>query len=123
MLRIGNTHTSKTKVTPAQSAETMGSGNLPVFATPALVALMENAAMLSVASLLATTESTVGSHIDVKHLAPTSIGATVSATALLEKIEGRKLTFQITAHEGDKKIGTATHIRYIIDVKQFLGKI
>jgi predicted thioesterase len=123
MLKIGLKHTSKTTVTTEKTAEVMGSGNLPVLATPALVALMENAAMLSVDKTITETQSTVGVHMDIKHLAPSPIDALVEAKAELTAIEGRKLSFTISAYEGDKKIGIATHTRYIIEVEPFLKKM
>lgn len=114
-------HTSTVLVTESLTAAAMGSGDMPVYATPALVALMENAAMCCATELLGEGETTVGGHIDVRHLAPSRIGATVSATATLTAHEGRKLTFSITAQEGDKAIGTATHTRFIVNRQKFLG--
>ena len=86
---------------------------MPVFATPALVALMENAAMQAVASLIPEDSTTVGGFIETSHLAPSSLGATIQATATLTEVKGRKLTFTIEAKEGEKTVGKATHIRFI----------
>lgn len=115
------THTSTAVVSEALTAAAMGSGDMSVFATPALVALMENAAMLCVRPLLKEGETTVGGQIDVKHLAPSRIGASVAATATLTAHEGRKLTFDITATEDDKTIGTASHTRFIVNREKFLA--
>jgi len=96
---------------------------MEVLATPRMIALMENAAMLAVAPALAPGETTVGGQISVSHLKPSAVGATVTATAVLTHIEGRKLTFSITASEGDKRIGEGTHIRFIVNREKFLSSL
>ena len=122
-LSLGMKYVSETVVGEENTAVTMGSGDLPVFATPAMVALMENAAMLAVASALEGGDTTVGGHIESSHLRPTPVGAEVSATATLEKVEGRKLYFKIIAHQGDVVIGEGTHLRFIVNREKFLAKI
>lgn len=94
-----------------------------MLATPRMIALMENAAMLAVAPALAPGETTVGGQILVSHLKPSAIGATVSATAVLTKVEGRKLTFSLSAVEGDKLIGEGTHVRFIVNREKFLSTL
>lgn len=116
----GLTHTSTLEVTPGLTAEAMGSGDMPVLATPAMVALMENAAMMAVAPHLDRNAATGGGHIDASHLKATPVGATVSARAVLTAVEGRKLTFEIEAREGDTVIGKATHLRFIVDRQKFM---
>ena len=116
-------HTSITTVTEKNTALAMGSGDLPVFATPALVSLMENAAMLAARQLCSDIETTVGASIEVKHLRPSPINATITATALLAERDQRKLTFSITAHDGENTVGTATHIRYIVNRDKFMNKL
>lgn len=116
-------HTSTTTVESAATAAAMGSGDMPVLATPALVALMENAAMLAASTLLDEDYTTVGASIEVKHLLPSPMGATVQATAVLSEQDGRRLTFDITAVDGDKTIGTATHTRYIVNRERFMSKL
>ena len=101
----------------------MGSGDMPVLATPAMLALMENAAMLAVADELPEGSTTVGGQISSSHLAPSPVGAEVSAKATLEKIDGRKLFFNVIATEGDKVIGEGTHLRFIVDRERFLAKL
>ena len=123
MLETGLTYTATTKVTQEKSALAMGSGNLMVFATPALVALMENAAMNAVAPCLPDGSTTVGSEINVTHTKPTGIGATVSATAELLSVDGRKLLFKVAAHDGVGLIGEGTHVRFVVDVERFLSKL
>lgn len=123
MLETGLTYTSRLTVGNENTAIALGSGDMPVLATPAMMALMENAAMLAVASELEDGDTTVGGHIESSHLRPTPVGAEVSATAALEKVEGRKLYFKIIAHQGDVVIGEGTHLRFIVNREKFLAKI
>lgn len=123
MLETGLTYTSRLTVGNENTAIALGSGDMPVLATPAMMALMENAAMLTVASELEDGDTTVGGHIESSHLRPTPVGAEVSATATLEKVEGRKLYFKIIAHQGDVVIGEGTHLRFIVSREKFLSKI
>jgi len=101
----------------------MGSGTLPVLATPRLAALMENAAMLAVAPSLGDGETTVGGEISLRHLVPSAIGVEVSAKAVLEREEGRKLVFRLEARQGDTLIGEGTHTRFIVQADRFLQKL
>ena len=123
MLTEGLQHTSTIQVTENNTALTMGSGDMPVFATPSLVALMENAAMKAVAPHLPDGSTTVGGFIETSHLAPSVIGATIEATATLTEVKGRKLSFTIEAIEGDKLVGKATHIRFIVEREKFLNNL
>ena len=123
MLETGLTYTSRLTVGNENTAIALGSGDMPVLATPAMMALMENAAMLAVAPALEEGDTTVGGHIESSHLSPMSVGAEVSATATLEKVDGRKLYFKIIAHQGDKIIGEGTHLRFIVNREKFLAKI
>lgn len=123
MLEIGLKHTSQTVVSKANTAATLGSGDMDVFATPAMVALMENAAMCCVAPHLPEGSSTVGSEIQTSHVKPSAIGVTIEATAELMEIEGRKLVFKVLAKEGNKIIGEGQHVRYIVDKERFLSKL
>ena len=91
MLEKGLTATSRTVVCEENTARTMGSGDLPVFATPAMVALMENAAMTAVAAALPEGSTTVGSEMNCSHIKPSKLGAAISATAVLTAVEGRKI--------------------------------
>jgi len=123
MVEIGNRYRSKCVVTEAMTAKAVGSGDLEVLATPIMIALMENAAMLTVASLLRENETTVGGYMECSHLKPTAIGEEIEALAHLYKIEGTALHFDIEAYADDKKIGTGHHIRYIVDRSRFLSKL
>ncbi len=123
-MKIGLTHTSSIEVTIDRTAASMGSGDLNVLATPAMLALMENAAMLAVAEYLPEGSTTVGGHISSSHLAPTPVGALVTATATLTVVEGRKLTFKVEAHdEQGNLLGEGSHLRFIVDKERFLSKL
>ena len=123
MLETGLTHTSSIVVGDSDTAIALGSGDMPVLATPAMLALMENAAMLAVAGELPEGCTTVGGSISSSHLAPSAVGAEVRAHASLEKIDGRKLYFNVIALEGDKVLGEGTHLRFIVDRRKFLQKL
>ncbi len=123
MLTIGLTYTSETTVRGENTAMALGSGDLPVFATPAMVALMENAAMNAVSQELEEGSSTVGGFIEVSHLAPSPIGAKIAATAVVTEVEGRKLTFDVKAFQDDKLIGEGKHIRFIVNKERFVEKL
>lgn len=101
----------------------VGSGDLRVFATPMMLALMENAAMMCAADQLDANTTTVGSYISSSHVKPTGIGHTVSATAELVETTGRKLTFKVTASDEDGLIGEGEHVRYIVDKERFMSKV
>ncbi len=119
----GLTYTSTTVVGQACTALAMGSGDMEVFATPALVALMENAAMNAVKDCLPDGATTVGAMIHTSHIKPSGIGEEVKATATLEEADGRKLTFRIIAEDSKGTVGEAIHVRYIVDRERFLRKL
>lgn len=123
MIETGLTYTATTKVTQEKSAIAMGSGNLMVFATPALVALMENAAMMAVAPSLPEGSTTVGGAISIQHTRPSGMGQEVSATARLVAVDGRKLSFEFVAHDSSGVIGEGTHVRFIVDAERFMAKV
>lgn len=123
MLKEGLTYTSKLTVTDNDTAIALGSGNLPVLATPRMMALMENAAMLCVANELPEGSTTVGGHIESSHLKPSKVGAEVSATATLTKIESKKLYFDVKAEMNGVIIGEGTHLRFIIDKEKFMSRL
>ena len=119
----GLKHISTTTVTTANTALTMGSGDMEVFATPAMVALMENAAMKAVAPHLPEGSTTVGAMMQTSHIKPSAPGETVTAEAVLQEVDGRKLTFRITAYDAEGTIGEGIHIRYIVDRERFLSRL
>lgn len=123
MLEKGLKHQSVMRVTDGNTAEFIGSGDMAVLATPAMVALMENAAMLAVALHIEEGETTVGSMISTSHLKPSKIGNTISAIAELTEVDGRKLSFKIEAYDGDVLIGSGEHVRYVVNREKFLSKL
>lgn len=122
-METGLTYTATLTVDNAHSAIAMGSGDMPVLATPAMVALMENAAMMAVAPHLPEGATTVGGQISTSHLRPSAMDAVVTATATLEKVEGKKLFFRVEAHQGETLIGEGTHLRFIVDREKFMEKL
>jgi len=122
-LKTGLTCERKEAVTENNVASNYGSGIVAVYSTPAMVGLMEGAALSCVGPLLPEGWSTVGMSLDVKHLAATPIGMTARATAELTVIEGKKLVFKVEAFDDKEKIGEGIHERYIIDMKKFMAKI
>lgn len=123
MLEKGLSAQSTATVTAENTAVRMGSGDMPVFATPAMVALMENAAMLAVAGELPEGATTVGSEMNATHIKPSGLGAIVTATAVLTAVEGRKLTFNVGARDAEGMIGEGVHVRFVVDRERFLAKV
>ncbi len=123
MLKVGLKHTSEQTVSEAQTAVQLGSGDMPVLATPAMMALMENAAMLAVADELPNGCTTVGGYIESSHLKPSKIGDKITATAEVTRIDGKKIEFKISAYSGDTMLGEGTHLRFIVDKDRFMSKI
>lgn len=120
MLKEGLSHTSVLTVTEAYTAQALGSGDLPVLGTPAMLALMENAAMLAVANELEEGQTTVGGYLGASHVKPSKLGATVEATATLTKVDRRKLSFHVVAKENGEVIGEGEHLRFIVDKQRFM---
>jgi predicted thioesterase len=123
MLEVGLKHTSTLLVTDDVTAVKIGSGDMAVLATPAMMALMENAAMLAVADELPEGCTTVGGHIASSHLKPSKVGDTVTATAKVVKVDGKKIEFKVSAYSGDVLIGEGSHLRFVVDRERFLSKI
>lgn len=122
-MKIGLTYTSTLVISKDHVAAVMGSGDLHVFATPAMVALMENAAMLAVANHLPEGSTTVGAMMNTSHVKPSPVGDEVKATAVLTEMEGRKLTFSVKAEDSKGVIGEAVHVRYVVDKEKFMSKL
>ena len=101
-------------------ATAMGSGSVAVYATPAMVALMEAAAVAALAPALPEGQSSVGIALDVKHLAATPLGQQVRARAEIAQVQGRRVTFQVQAWDEHELIGDGTHVRYVIDIVRFM---
>lgn len=110
-------------VTSDKTAIAYGSGTVEVFATPAMIALMEQTAMESVAHFLPETYTTVGTEVLVKHFKATLPGKIVTCNSRLIQAEGMKLVFEITASEASGMIGKGTHTRYIVDKQAFVDNL
>ena len=118
-LKQGSTGTTEILVGTRDTAPHVGSGKIKVLATPVLVMMMEEAALNAVEGLLPEGHQTVGTRLDVSHTAATPVGMRVTATAELVKIDGRKLTFQVTARDEKEAIGSGTHERIVVNVARF----
>jgi predicted thioesterase len=105
------------------TATHVGSGNAAVLATPVMIAFMEGAAMDAVQPLLPAGSTTVGIHVDVRHIAATPLGMKVTIRAELIKVEGRALTFQVSADDEKERVGEGTHQRAIIDIARFQERV
>ncbi len=122
-LKVGTKATATTIVSDKNTAQTMKSGSLPVFATPSMVALMEEASCLVIKDYLEIGEGTVGIALNIQHIAPTALKDTVTATSTLSQIDGRKLVFTVEVHDTHKLIGKGTHERFIINNEKFMSKL
>lgn len=122
MLETGIKGMQQVTVDSNNSARTMGSGTLEVFATPAMIALMEKTAWKSVADALDEGCGTVGISLDVKHSAATPLGMTVTCESELIEIDGRRLVFQVTAKDEAGVIGEGRHERFIVNNDKFQAK-
>ena len=112
-----------TTVVHENTAAAVGAGGVEVFGTPMMIALMENAAWAAVADELDAGHVTVGTVVNVKHLAATPLGQRVRAVAELTEVEGRRLVFKVEAYDEKQKIGEGLHERFIVHLERFLGRI
>lgn len=104
------------------TALSFGSGGVTVFATPMMVGMMENASLKAVDKFLPEGYTTVGTHLDVSHMAATPVGMKVRAQSKLVKIEGKALTFKVEVYDEVEKVGEGTHQRFIVPSEKFLEK-
>ena len=123
MLEVGLKYESRLTVDAENTALALGSGDMEVLATPAMVALMENAAMKAVADYLPEGSTTVGIEISTSHLKASAVGANVVAEATLDEVDGRRLKFSLKAWDDAGVIGEGVHTRFIVDRKRFLSKL
>lgn len=119
---LGKAAVSSTIVTNNNTAKAVGSGSLEVFATPMMIALMEQAACECLADGLEEGQTSVGTKINVSHTAASPIGSEITATAVIEYIFGHKIEFTVSASDGTREIGKGKHTRIIVDEKQFMEK-
>lgn len=122
-LRVGLFSEATVTVDDRLLATTMGSGSVTVYATPAMVALMEAAAVDALTPALAEGQSSVGIALDIRHLAATPPGRQVRARAEVIQVQGAKVTFQVRAWDEHELIGDGTHTRYVIDVARFMQRV
>lgn len=116
---VGAKGTASKVVTANITAKTLGSGSLEVFGTPAMVALMEEAACHAVAAELGASQTTVGTNVDIVHLKCTPLGMGVRAEATVTAVKGNFMTFDVVAYDDKEKIGQGTHQRAIVSTSKF----
>ena len=121
-IEIGTKGYAEALVEQEDTAKVVGSGDLLVYATPCMVALMEGAACESIAPFLAPGESSVGTMMQVNHISATPVGMEVRAESEVTAVDGRKVTFSIKAFDEAGEIGNAVHERFIIKADRFLEK-
>ncbi len=107
-------------VTEADTAVALGSGQVPVLATPRVLALAERATVAAVASTLAAGATTVGTRVELDHLVPILVGAEVEVTAVLERVTGRRLEFAVRLTDGDREVARGRITRVVVDTVGFL---
>ena len=110
-------------VTDEVTASKVGSGLLPVYATPSMIALMEGTCAESVQPYLAEGEGTVGVGVDIKHIAATPVGMTVRCESLLKEVNGKKLVFEVNVYDEKGLVGTGIHKRAIINNEAFMSRL
>lgn len=120
---VGLHGTAREDVNDKNTAIAYGSGSINVFATPAMIGLMEKAALSSVDPLLPEGHSTVGIKVDVEHVAATPVGGFVEARSELLEIDGRRLVFKVEAFDGKDLVGRGRHERFIVATDKFLAKV
>lgn len=122
-LRTGLSHTENIIVTLDDTAASYGSGLVEVFATPAMIALMEQTCLKLALPFLEEGFNTVGTEVNVKHIKASPVGKRIHCTAILEQIDGKQLIFSVKASDEDGEIGYGTHTRFIINTLKFMEKL
>jgi predicted thioesterase len=120
-IMIGAVGSAHLIVGEADTAIALGSGDVPVLGTPRVVALLEKAAVAALVGDLAVGTTSVGTHIAVDHVAASIVGAQVEATAEVVEVDGRTVSFRLSAQDGDRTIATGSHLRIVVDRERFLG--
>jgi len=121
-LSLGKAASVSVTVDESNTAKEMKSGSLPVFATPSMIALMEQAACDCLADYLTDGQTSVGSSISVEHTVASPLGAKITATATIDSVSGRRIDFTVTAADGVGEIGKGKHSRVIVDLDRFMKK-
>jgi fluoroacetyl-CoA thioesterase len=122
-LRPGLTGSAELKVAVEHTAPSIGSGLVPVLATPVMINVIEAAALAAVEPLLPAGHQSLGIHLDVRHFAATPIGMSVRATAELVAIDGRTLMFRVEARDDKEPIGDGSHQRVVVNVARFDARV
>ena len=122
MLERGIIGNKEITVTEDRTAKAMGSGELPVFATPAMIALIEETAWRSVVPFLDPGQGTVGTKLEISHLAATPLGMQVSCRTELTEVDRRRLVFKAEVFDASGKVGEGTHERFIVENEKFLSR-
>ena len=112
-----------TVVGPENTAVTVGSGSLPIFSSPSMVALAEQAAVSAIQAFLPLGTTTVGMSISMKHLAATPVGHNIQAEAVVTAVEGRRIEFQVKVFDEREKIGEGHHERFVLEAESFMNKL
>ena len=123
MLEPGIKNAIELTVTKDKCAGALGSGDLDVFATPAMIALMEETAWRSLVPYLEPGESTVGTALDVRHLAATPVGLKVRCETELTQVDRRRLVFSVKVYDPFGLVGEGTHERFVIQYEKFMKKV
>ena len=121
-ITIGMKGTAESLVEREDTAKEVGSGSLLVYATPCMVALMEGAACEAIADALKETDTTVGTMLNIEHISATPVGLEVRAEAEVTAVEGKVITFRVTAFDEAGEIGRGTHKRVIVNTQRFLDR-
>jgi predicted thioesterase len=120
---VGQEGVAETRVTPETTADAFGNAGVDVFATPALVALFERAAIAALVPHLDPGQASVGSIVRITHRAPTPLGDSVRAVARVRSVEGAQVWFDLEAHDGNEPIGDGEHLRVVIDEDRFNRRV
>lgn len=121
-ITIGLTGCSEETVTKEKTAQTVGSGSLPVYGTPCMLALIENAACKALEAQLEAGQTSVGTLLNVQHLAATPVGMQVRAEAMVTAVDGRKISFSVQAFDETGVIGGGMHERFLVNAEKFVAK-
>ena len=122
MYEIGKNATVSTIVSEKNTAKTVGSGSLDVFSTPMMIALMEQAACECLSDGLEQGQTSVGTNINIEHKAASPINSKITATATIQNIDGRKISFYVSANCAEIEIGNGTHTRAIVNAQKFMSR-
>jgi len=122
-IAVGTSTTWQRQVEPDMTADRWGNAGVMVLATPHLVGLLEGTCVRAIADQLEPGQSTVGTHIDLRHLKATAVGQTITLSAEVTAVDGRRVTFRVKAEDSGGVAGEGTHERVVIDLRRFLERV